>query len=479
MGMLRNQKKLWIIAVLLLSASFARAFSLLIPLQTPATTWQVQAIGYQLPGDIGGPGNFGEGYRWNVPKITYAFDSAFLNYFGQAGVDAVEQALGVINDVGPVSNLSPELNEFPIEAVKANGTATALGILDLKSTALAEVVELLGLADPSRWVWTIHDKIVRTNPNSTNYVVINRNFDPITYTQTSVINEDQYNYTIDDPIRLGALTYADAIEEPASRPDPLPLSRPVASFLGSGFSFQGNIAGLFVTGLSRDDAGGLRYLYRAQNYAVESLLPDVTFASNAVVGNVNSPWIPYFGITNLFTNVFGTTNITSTNLIQVIALRPGMETIAFVRVGFDSLLGQTFVPVTNVYSDVIVSNNTAVLQRVQRISNQPDLIFTAEDLGVSAGGLPFLVRRSVNFTDNDPLNGQSVLAGPGTLGPPARVSFTTLLPAYFNSQPNFLSGPEVGPLNEIWGSFGESPDSIIVYPSRVSLEDLEAQILGQ
>jgi hypothetical protein len=482
MGMLRNQKKLWIIAVLLFSATFARAFSLLIPLQTPATTWQVQAIGYQLPGDIGGAGNIGEGYRWNIPAITYAFDSAFLDFFGQEGVNAVEAALGIINDVGPVSQLSPQLSEFPIEAIRSNPSAAALGILDLKSTALAQVLELLGLADPTRWVWTIRDRREFTigNTRFTNYFVISRNFDPVTYTQSAFINEDQYNYTIFDPIRLGGTTYADAIEEPASFPDPLPLSKPVASFLGSGFSFQGNISGLFVTGLSRDDAGGLRYLYRAPNYAVESLLPDVTFASNAV-GNVNSPWIPYFGITNLFTNVFGTTNITTTNLIQVTALRPGMETIQFVRVAFDSLLGQTFVPITNVYTDVIISNNVAVLQRVQRISNRPDLIFTAEDLGVSLGGAPFLTRRGVNFINNDALNGVSVLAGPGNLGPPAVVSFTTLLPGYFNSQPTFLSGPDPDILfrSEVWGSFGESPDDIIVYPSRFSLEELEGLILGQ
>src|SRR4051812_45304537 len=158
MGMLRNQKKLWIIAVLLFSATFARAFSLLIPLQTPATTWQVQAIGYQLPGDIGGAGNIGEGYRWNIPAITYAFDSAFLDFFGQEGVNAVEAALGIINDVGPVSQLSPQLSEFPIEAIRSNPSAAALGILDLKSTALAQVLELLGLADPTRWVWTIRDR---------------------------------------------------------------------------------------------------------------------------------------------------------------------------------------------------------------------------------------------------------------------------------------------------------------------------------
>jgi len=473
--MLRIQKKLCIVAALLLPVSFARAFSLLIPLQTPATTWQVPAIGYQLQGDIGGPGNIGEGYRWNVPAITYAFDSAFLNYFGQEGVNAVEEAINIINGLGPVSELN--LDAFPVNVVQANATATAFRIMDLKSATLAHLLELLGLADPTRWTWALRDRRVFTNPDRTNYFVIQRNFDPVTFTPSAVINDIQFNYTVFDPLRLLNFTYADAVEEPASQPPPTELNQPVASFLGSGFSFQGSIVGTFATGLSRDDVGGLRYLYRAQNYAVEGLLPDVVAASN-VVGNVNSPWIPYFGITNLFTNVFGTTNITSTNLIQVTALRPGMETITFVRVNFDSLLGQTFVPVTNVFTDVFVSNNVAVLQRVQRVSNQPDLIFTAEDLGLTGGGAPFLTARGVNFINNDALNGASVLAGPGVLGPAARISFTTLLPGLFNFEPGFLSGPQGVQSSAAWGSFGQS-DDIIVYPSRFSLEELEALILAQ
>lgn len=481
--MLQRYQKLWIIALLIASAPLAKAFSLLGPLTTPATTWQVQRIGYSLPGDIGNPVNIGEEYRWNIPNITYAFDDSFLNFFGQQGIDAVEEALAVITDLGPVSNLSPELDEFPLEAIKPNGTAIALGIQDLKSTALAHVLEILGLADAQRYVWVIRNRTVFTNPNATNYFVNQRNFDPVTYVASPFINQDRYNYTIFDDLRLGALVIADAIEEPFSTPDPLPLSRPVSSFIQSGFSFGLSSVGLFLTGLSRDDAGGLRYLYRARNYNVEALATNVILATNGTVGNVVSPWIPYFGLTNFFTNVFGTTNITATNVAVNIALRPGMEAIKFVRANFDSLLGQTLVPVTNIYTDIIISNSTAVLQRVQRTSSQPDLLFTAEDLGFNNGGLPFLTSRGVNFINNDAINGQSVLAGPGILSPPARISFTTVIPGYLNRQPfGFLSGP----INSdpfftptVWGSFADSPDDIILYPNSFSLQELEQQVLGQ
>src|SRR2546425_12391930 len=110
---MRTSKQLWIAVLLVGSTAFAYAFSLLGPLSTPATTWQVQGIGYSLPGDIGNPVNVGEEYRWNVPSIVYAFDDSFLNFFGEQGVEAVESALAVINDLGPVSNFSPDLSEFP------------------------------------------------------------------------------------------------------------------------------------------------------------------------------------------------------------------------------------------------------------------------------------------------------------------------------------------------------------------------------
>ena len=230
-----------------------------------------------------------------------------------------------------------------------------------------------------------------------------------------------------------------------------------------------------MTGLSKDDAGGLRYLYRANNYNVETLVPGITLATNTT-GNIVSPWVPYLGITNILTNVFGTTNIVGTNTIVNIALRPGIETLSFFRVNFDSLLGQTIVPVTNIFTDVIISNSTAVLQRAQRIATQPDILFTAEDLGFFAGGEPILVRRAVNFVDNDAINGQSVLAGPGILTGPARISFSNVLPGFLSSTSFLDNIPWF-----IWGSFDETtqPEDMILYPNHFSIQALEALVLGQ
>ncbi len=278
-------------------------------------------------------------------------------------------------------------------------------------------------------------------------------------------------YTIFDPVRFGGQDVAVIFNQTASSPSEALLNLPIAAFLDESF----NPAGVFAFNLSRDDVGGLRYLYRAQNYNVENLFATVTLATNAAAGNVVSPWVPYFGITNIFTNVFGTTNITSTNVLIGAFLRPGMETINFVRTDYDSLLGQAFVNITNVYTDVVVSNNAALMQRVQRISAQPDLLFTAEDLGFNAAGGFFLVSRGVNFVDNDAINGQSVLGGPGTLEPPARISFTTTVPG-FETILDFPDGPTTKTV--AWGSFDQTTN-IIVFPNNFSIQQLEQMILGQ
>src|SRR5579864_3591296 len=67
----------------------SQAFSLL----GPFTDWMYATNGYHLGYDIGGPMNINEGYRWNVPVVTYGFGKSFLDYFGSNGVAAVEGAI--------------------------------------------------------------------------------------------------------------------------------------------------------------------------------------------------------------------------------------------------------------------------------------------------------------------------------------------------------------------------------------------------
>ena len=69
-------------ACLAITATGARAFSLI----GPYASWMDEAKSFRQQGlDIGGPMNLDEGYRWNVPVLTYGFDASFLEYFGSNG----------------------------------------------------------------------------------------------------------------------------------------------------------------------------------------------------------------------------------------------------------------------------------------------------------------------------------------------------------------------------------------------------------
>jgi len=498
-------KRTLVLCVVLGMTCLAHGFSLLGPLPTDPNAaptglaaWQVVALAYDLPGDIGGPMNLGDEYRWNSPTITYAFDQSFLIYFGQRGVDAIEEAIPIFNDLPPVSNMSADLTEFPTENTKVNFVARDLGVRDLKSTALTLMLEVMGLAEPERWTWTLRGRNVAGNPPVTNYSVIIRNFDPVTYAPTNRVNDAFYSYQILDPIPIP--NYAEAVEVPLFDPQFNFSSVAGAFLLGPGELF---------TGLTRDDAGGWRYLFRSQNLNVETLPPTTSLVPGFAPGRPGAPgsgpWTPYIGATNIFTNVIGgifspwtpisgvvipgipgipgiSTNLT--NLVINVGLRPGLEKISFVRVHFDSLLGQSFFPVTNFYTDQVISNFTLIPQFVQRTIPFPDLLFTAGDLG-TVFGIPVLAARGTTFVNNDTINGNTEAAGPGTITRPLNISFSNILPYYFNSSSDFflgvdpLSGPNAFNRSVVWGSFDASSEEVVVYPDFLSIQDLEAQVLGQ
>src|SRR5947207_9309804 len=98
-------------AVALLSFLFLQqveGFSLL----GPYTDWMAPTNGYRQSGDIGGPMDINEEYRWNVPVVTYGFDKSFLDYFGSNGVAAVESAIQILNDLPPASQIV--ISNYPL-----------------------------------------------------------------------------------------------------------------------------------------------------------------------------------------------------------------------------------------------------------------------------------------------------------------------------------------------------------------------------
>jgi hypothetical protein len=271
-------QKIVLVCCLSLAARSGFAFSLLGVVEG----WQIPAIGHNEPGDIGAVKSIGQEYRWNVPIITYGFDNSFLNYFGANGVAAVDGAFDILNSLPPFSQIDTNLSEFSLldpatgtattfrDSRRENPRARANGLIDLKSTTLSLVLEQLGLAVPERFVWTLRERRTVGTPPQTNYTVIMRNFDPVTFAHSPYVNGTRYTYQILEDNQANA----DAFEIPV---DPESSFSSVASPLIT--------PGVFFTHLTRDDIGGLRYLYSPANLNFEPFSPN-TEAYTLDTGNL-------------------------------------------------------------------------------------------------------------------------------------------------------------------------------------------------
>lgn len=482
------------LTLLLGAAMGAGAFSLLGPLKNGANgftdPWQgagyggrPQGLGYELPGDIGGPMTFMEAYRWNIPVVTYAFDYSFVRYFGSEGIRAVEEAIGILNALPPASKMSPSLAEYSLDTKSENGTAAPLGLVDLKSFTLALLLEQMGLASPERFVWGLRGRA--TGPGFTNYTTVNLNYDPVTVQASRYVNGVLYNYQIFDDLGPQGAEWASAVEWYQLDPLFQPYSS-VAS--GSGSSdfelgsepglatslFSGLQTGQYYTGLTRDDVGAIRYLLHPNNLAVESLLPTVLPA----VGG--SPWRPFIGGTNGtgVSNILGNLGTNATNLVRT-ALRPGVNKVTFRRVNLN-LPANSFAPITIRYTDRYVDpiNFKRVSQPVERIIFQPDIIFEVRDLG-SVQEIPVSSGRTGtgSWTNNAAINfsNPAGLGGPGTISPPVIISYSDMVPYFLN-----LAAGD-GDIDHfpgfIWGSFDGTDRPPTVYPVAPTAQALTLQDL--
>ncbi len=263
----------------------ARAFSLWGPVANGGDSYQTPDIGYgTLPICIapdslfvGAPKNLHEEFRINVPTLYYSYDKNFLNYFGSNGVAAVDSAfLMLSNHLSGVAltSRSASLSEFPFNTTRVNYRAQALQMEDIKTTVVGVMMEQLGLADPVEWVWALRERHLQPNLPCPNYIysVLQRNFDPLTPQPSRYINGRLYTYQI---LQGDCLTCDDALvlNFPAD-PGLIGLDpTPVASFADiRGF-------GRLVTGLTRDDMGGLRYLMSTNNLNEEGVAPGSTIIS--------------------------------------------------------------------------------------------------------------------------------------------------------------------------------------------------------
>ena len=463
------------LVVLFCLTAVTKAFSF--ALLGPPASWQTAE--FFGPGRTAeAPMNLSEEYRWNVPVLTYAFDPTFLNYFGTNGIVEVESAIKIMNDLPPASQMTDAyINSLPLNTTEINVQASALSMLDLKSEALQELVRYQGLAAAVNFTWNVRARTVTGNPAITNWLVIMRNFDPITFQPTNVVNGSAYLYTITD--NNNASPQRDAVEV---GPVPTSLS-----------DLPATIGGYFV-GLTMDDIGGIRYIYRTNNFNNETLLGNVTLATVSAATNitagtptVTTPWNPVVVVTNVTTNIVVGVPTLVTNTIITTGIRGGINKVTFKRVNYDALLGQTIQPITNIYTDQIAISTNGftrfINQRLQRSIATPDLVFSAADLGTDPAGLPFIttITSTGGWINNAGLNrnggGGGINAGPGLITPGNFLVFSNIGPYYYHSGAD-MSGPNPIDFGVVWGSFdGVSIKAIYPEYLNLSTSDLEQMYL--
>ncbi|MDB6123679.1 MAG: hypothetical protein JWQ71_2672 [Pedosphaera sp.] len=359
--------------------------------------------------DIGGPMVLGEEYRWNVPVVTYGFDQSFLDYFGQPGVDAVEQAIQIINDLPPASDMV--LTNYALDTRRYNFIAQEAQLYDLKSTALPLLLGQLGLTSPKRYIWALRrwDPIIAgqwihpgwfldglgeidlESQGFIPYFCEKRNYDPFSLEASSYVNETLYSF----------LLIISRPNHERSFINPFPVD-PLASD-ESAVCDAYPYPGFAYTGLTQDDVGGLLYLLNRTNINVEAL-DEMT---SPAPGNTN-------------------------NLVRT-APRPGVEKIAFVRQTNNASSG--FLAMTNQFADIYFTNGIQATQLVQRVTTRPDFIFSAKDLGFmlikDQQGNPFFFLANsqrtgvTNWINNCDLNTNSAGAGPGVIHGPVEITFQT------------------------------------------------------
>ena len=296
-----------------------------------------------------------------------------------------------------------------------NPSANLENVTDMESMVLGLLVNHLGLGNPHRYAFIIHD-LVDYNPVglpiSGEFHVTLRNYDPYTYQPTPKINGVNYGYWLynDQSYTGNPITIWDAIEYCVSSEDEYSAvagARDVINFGGFDWAQAGLLSptvfrtpGVYFRpddpsgrpfplpssvvknrdqprhALTFDDAGGLRYLYRTNNIVFENLDGDVTLVTPL---NLNPPWqvtrasgppnSPFLTPKLRSVSGFTVSGITPTppvgggirpqpaNLpIIRQALRCGINKIEYKYTAYDSLLGMDYTPQSMVWNDVIVRN---------------------------------------------------------------------------------------------------------------------------
>jgi hypothetical protein len=382
-------KQLWL--TLALSAAAARCafgFALLGPVNEP---YQVPALGYNLIPtdegffDIGAPKNIGQGYRWNSRNIYYAYDASFFTYFGSDGgaAGAIDQAFAILNALTNYSAYPPDLGDLPLDTRRINFSAQALNLIDVKSLVLSGLLEELGLAQPERYVFTLHAAFLPPGAVCPNfeYIVIQRNFDPEFGIYSSYVNGVLYSYIIEE--------FCGVTPDPVGRVvhQAVPIAVDPNQDAGSFSSVASQLLdpGTFYTGLTRDDVGGLRYLMATNRieWEIPSTNSFLTITNNSLqlLETSNLNFLATAALTNppatlqglfpgLVINSFtqGFSNIVTTNIFAYITnfsfSPPGSATLVVGTNFTTNVIPVFFYQFGNVITNNLYANGLVTIQTI-------------------------------------------------------------------------------------------------------------------
>ncbi len=396
----------------------ASAFSLL----GPRESWMDSSLSYGLDGSPGGPMNLGDEYRWCIPEIVYGFDASFVSYFGHSGIAAVESAVAILNDLP--ENI--DLDRFPTYVFGFNRAAENLERVDLKSFALSALLEQLGVGPAEENVFCLRSRSVDTVTGGS-YSVVNRNFDAYSILPTESINGVLFTYRIIElPAHAGV----------GIAPFPVDFSAPVSSTVSCFLPFatmlgEGRENGRFATALTRDDAAALRYIYSTNRIRWETLPSGFDWKESSG----SKPVISGF--------------------------RPGVVRPRFKRLFYNSA---TQANTRHDFVDRIVSGETVITQRVTRRIVTPDILFSAQDLGVTN-----LVRRTIGgWTRSNVLPGGD---GAGTIEPGGRIVLNKVGPVYLVYPPGDQSSAML--MLPGFGTFDGTTNAVVTYPAAVVDQSIE------
>lgn len=481
---------------------------------------------YSQQGDLGGPRNLGGEFRWSTPVITYGFDATFLDYFGTNGVIAVEKAMKILNDLPAASQMSAGLHEFPLRTSGVNYAAQRLHLFDIKSFTLSMLLEQMGLAAPERWIWSIKQ---RYNPGTANrFLVVNRNYDPVTQNYSPFVNGTRYAFVIGSfTLPSGTLYYntrkvaidaaepnmtVSALNGIAAGEDGID-DRILRVMSYNPGNLEGNAGigawGLYFSGITRDDAGAIRYLLDPKNRNYESAPPGSTGPSGTSVvsikasgggGSGGSAWSVVdngLGVGGIGAGIGsgtagggaagggtaggGTPQVTAPFVNE--SLRAGVDKINFVRVDLDPLTRRINRPLAIQYSEKVTTNGVAFTQRVERIINRPDILFSAADIGATQA-VPFVYDRNINFSQpgrgaGDVINNpNNALAYPGNINGGVDITLNAAGPHYLTGDVGSHQGESS--YGFLWGSFDGTTNRPVAFPEgRVDLIQLEQAALKE